>query len=116
MLLVRSVRGATLHKLHGNISVWSHNFCNTPWIKVGNTTNVKSYLIDRIRPVDLVLLQNLFSACSPPGSYRMRVGFPGGGYDESITTFLWILEDGGLQYVSLSFEQNGSSMVRNLKL
>ena len=35
-------------------------FCNTPWIKVGNTTNVKSYLIDRIRPVDLVLLQNLF--------------------------------------------------------
>ena len=69
MLLVRSVHGATLHKLHGNISVWSHNFCNTPWIKVGNTTNVKSYLIDRIRPVDLVLLQNLFSACLPPGLY-----------------------------------------------
>ena len=71
MLLVRSVRGATLHKLHGNISVWSHNFCNTPWIKVGNTTNVKSYLIDRIRPVDLVLLQNLFfpwnnAAAFPP--------------------------------------------------
>ena len=66
MLLVRSVRGATLHKLHGNISVWSHNFCNTPWIKVGNTTNVKSYLIDRIRPVDLVLLQSLFQhACHP---------------------------------------------------
>ena len=65
MLLVRIVRGATLHKLHGNISVWSHNFCNTPWIKVGNTTNVKSYLIDRIRPVDLVLLQNLFFPTLP---------------------------------------------------
>ena len=90
-------------------------FCNTPWIKVGNTTNVKSYLIDRIRPVDLVLLQNLFSACSPPGSYRMRVGFPGGGVTMRVSRRFYGSSK-MVDYVSLSFEQNGSSMVRNLKL
>ena len=60
MLLVRSLRGATEATRKANQFTVTI-IVTLPGFKVGDNTFIKSYFIDQIRPMDLVLLQFIYN-------------------------------------------------------
>ena len=70
MPLVRSLRGATQATRKANQFTVTI-IVTLPGFKVGDNTFIKSYFIDPLRPVDLVLLQFIFF---PPCPTRILIG------------------------------------------